>query len=211
MISRRVCNDDQEVGIPSNISSFEEQTFSYLLNEKRTILLNCPIDDSLIERLVVPILQLNECDDEAECNSKLYNRKDNPIKIFVNSYGGSAVETFSAISAIENSKTPVYTYALGKAYSGGLYILLAGHKRYCQRYSTLMYHQVQCSAPDGTIQSGKEYIDECNRIQKIFEDFTISRTKIKSDVIKDVHSRKADWYISPKEALKYGIIHGYYY
>jgi ATP-dependent protease ClpP protease subunit len=41
-----------------------------------------------------------------------------------------------------NSKTPVYTYAIGMAMSMGLEIFTAGHKRFVYKNTTLMYHEL---------------------------------------------------------------------
>jgi ATP-dependent Clp protease protease subunit len=191
--------------------NYAEQTFQYLLSEKRTILLNSVIDDNIIERVVIPIMGLNEADDEAERELNAYSRDMNPIKIIINSNGGSVTEVLSCISAIEQSKTPVHTFALGKAYSGGFYILLAGHKRFCQRNSTLLYHQVQGQPPGGAVRTSQEWIDESERLQKMLDHFTLRRSKIKPEVLKEVNKQKKDWYINSLEARKLGLVDGYFY
>ena len=204
----RVCDETMP---QVNISSFEEDTFKYLLAEKRTILLNDLIADNIIERVVIPIIGINEQDDELEAESKSFVRKENPIKIFINTNGGSASEVFSCISAIEQSKTPVYTYAMGKAYSGGFYLLLAGHKRFCQNYSTLMYHQLQTGLHHGDMKTSIEHMDECIRLQDTFSKFVLRRSKIKEKQLADINGKKLDWYMGAQEAIKYGIIDDIHY
>jgi ATP-dependent protease ClpP protease subunit len=206
---KKICDD--EGGQVSTATSFEEATFQYLLSEKRTILLNDNIEKSIIEKLVIPIIGINELDDETEYVNKQFCRADNPIKVIINSNGGSAYETLSCISAIENSKTPVWTYALSKAWSGGIYILMAGHQRFCQRTSTLLYHQVQSGVPQTDLKSGEESLRESKRLQKSFEEFVCRRTKLKMDKIREIDAGKLDWFIHAKEALKYGIVDGFSY
>lgn len=204
---RRSC-EDQAMTVSS---SFEEATFQYLLSEKRTILLNDNIEKSLIEKLVIPIISINEMDDEADATTKLFDRNDNPIKVIINSNGGSAYETLSGISAIEHSKTPVWTYALSKAWSGGIYLLMAGHRRFCQRTSTLLYHQVQSGVQQTDLRSGEESLRESKRLQKCFEEFVVRRTKLNMDKIREIDAGKLDWFIPAKEALKLGIVDELYY
>lgn len=192
-------------------SSFEDDTFRQLLAEKRTILVNNLIVDNMIERIVIPIIAINEMDDELEAESKSFVRDDNPIKIMINTNGGTATEVFSCISAIESSSTPIYTYAMGKAFSGGFYLLLAGHKRFCQRYSTLMYHQIQTGLPHGDMKTSMEHIDETVRMQEMFNEFILRRSKIKPKALAEANATKLDWYMGAESALKYGVVDEIYY
>lgn len=204
----RACDDQPQQAVQS---SFEEDTFRHLLAERRTILINNLIVDNIIERVVIPIIEINNMDDDAEMESRSFDRRNLPIRIFINTNGGTATEVFSCISAIENSKTPVWTYAMGKAYSGGFYMLLAGHKRFCQKYSTLMYHQIQTGLPQADMKTSMEHIDETIRLQEMFNKFVLQRTKIKSKHLLDVNAKKLDWYMGYEEAIKHGVVDGLYY
>lgn len=64
-----------------------------------------------------------------------------PIKIYINSGGGSLTETFVMIDAINLSKTPVWTIATGCCYSGGFFTFLAGHRRIAYEHSSFLYHE----------------------------------------------------------------------
>jgi ATP-dependent Clp protease protease subunit len=191
--------------------TFEEDTFRHLLSEKRIILVNSSLVDNMIERVVIPIIGINELDDEAESESRSYKREDNPIRVLINTNGGNVSETLACISAIERSETPVHTYAMGKAYSGGFFLLLAGHKRYCQKYSTLMYHQIQTGLPTGDMTTSREHVEEAMRLQEILNKFVISKSKIKAKQLENIHSKKMDWYFSSEDAAKFGIVDGFYY
>lgn len=199
------CEDEQSQ------QSFKENTFQYLLTEKRTILLNSEINDNLIERLVIPIIQLNEMDDASEADSKSYDREDHPIKIYINSVGGNVFETMSAVSAIMSSKTPIYTYALGKALSGGFFLLAAGHKRHCQLFSTICYHQMQCRPASGALQSGKEDVEESLRLQAMLDKFILKATKIKAKELSTINEKKIDWWMGAEDAIKYGVVDEIWY
>ena len=52
-----------------------------------------------------------------------------PIKVIIDSCGGSLTDAFIIIDAIRKSKTPVWTIAAGCAYSGGFFVLIAGDRR----------------------------------------------------------------------------------
>ena len=195
---------DQESGGPSG--SFEEMTYQYLLHEQKTILVNSDINGSLIERLVIPIILLNKKDDEREASEKGFDRNDEPISLLINSNGGLAHEVLSAVSVIMNSKTPVHTYALGRAMSGGFYLLISGHRRFAQPFSTVCYHQIQGASPSGPAQTGVEYLAESYRLQSAFEAMIHKRTKIKKKKLEDVNTKKIDWYFSQEELINLGIV-----
>ena len=199
---------------PANIfqGSFEEQTYQHLLSNEKTILINNDINSNLIERLVIPIIIMNKADDIREENDKQFVRQNEPINILINSGGGNAHETMSAVSVILSSETPVHTYALGKAMSGGFYILIAGHQRYAQMFSSVLYHQIQCGF--GGTQPAQQHIEHMTenlRLQSALDAVIFERTKIKKKKLDEINSRKQDWIFSQEELLKYGIIDDFAY
>lgn len=183
-----------------------EELYAELMEEDRTLVLNEIIDDDCIERIVIPIMRWNVEDENAEVHLKDYERT--PIKILLNSVGGSASETLSIISAIEASKTPVWTYVLGKASSGGFFILISGHKRFAQKYSTIMFHSIQLGFGHDVkpMQTADEIMVETKRLQKVFDEIVINHTKIPKKQINDVIEKKLDMHLSSKEALALGCI-----
>ena len=187
------------------MGDFKQEVFSAYL-EQRIILLNDTVEDDVIEKVVMPIISFNEEDDELETTVMNYKREDNPIKLYINSTGGAACEALSVISAIESSKTPIETIALGRAFSAGFFILMMGHKRSMQRYGRICYHQVQTFPPGGPHQTVGENLEESKELQRILVDLTLARTKIKKAKLQDINDRKVDWYIGAAEALALGII-----
>ena len=69
-----------------------------------------------------------------------------------------------------------------------------------------MYHEIS-DVFWGNITGAKQNIKECERIQKVYDDYVLSRTKIPVDKMNDYKARKDDWYMSAQEGLKYKIIH----
>lgn len=190
------------------VNSLRDTLWSHYLQEKK-ILINGKIDDSLIEKAVMQIYSFNEIDDANQLALAEGTYARTPIKVFINSEGGSFNECFSLISAIATSRTPVYTIALGKAFSAGFLILLSGHARLAQPYSQLMYHQGAAGIV-GEFNKVIEYAEHYKVCQKIVEDYVIARTKIKQKKLTEIFNQKNDWYVSTDEALKLGIIDGIY-
>lgn len=195
--------DDQAVDTMGMFSIREKMWYAFL--QEKTIILNGDIDESLIEKAVIQVYNFNEVDSYNEQQIKDFERT--PIKIYINSSGGLMDEAFSLISAIETSRTPVATIALGKAMSAGFLILLAGHYRYAQIYSRLMYHQGS-GGMIGEFNRMIEYAKHWENCQSMVEDYVIRKTKIKKKKLQDIFSHKQDWYLNSAEAIELGIIQG---
>lgn len=196
------CRDCEEEAGPAMAGTLKDGVWNSLLNTKK-ILINEEITDTLIERAVMQIIGINEYDDIQEATYVKYERT--PIKIYINTNGGMLDEAFSLISAIDASRTPVQTIALGKAWSAGFLILLAGHHRACQKYSSLMYHQGSAGINDNF---GKmiEYATHWGKTQDRVEEYVAERTKVKAKKLRHIFHHKTDWYVTPKQALKHGIV-----
>lgn len=89
---------------------------SYANTDKKTLFLSDDVDNESIGKLTWSILQQIREDDEKDEKEKNYKRE--PIKLYINSYGGSVYDMWGLIDVILNSKTPIYTYCTGYARSG---------------------------------------------------------------------------------------------
>jgi ATP-dependent Clp protease, protease subunit len=168
-----------------------------LFNE-RIIYLNEDISSYTISNIVPLIHKINK-DDEGKESA---DRK--PIHLHVTSYGGSAYDGWQLVSTIENSKTPVYTYVEGYAMSMGLPIFLAGDKRIFGRFGSLLYHELRGGA-SGTRQEVKRLDKEYDRLQKLYDDYIISKTSVTQEILDDHQERVSDWYIGLEDAKKYNM------
>lgn len=126
-----------------------------------------------------------------------------PIKIFLDTPGGSVQIMWSIVNAIKMSKTPVYTYNYCVAMSAGSHILAAGHKRFGFPGSTVLIHSGSCmfSGTQEQADSAKKFYDA---LGKKADEQLLSDTKIDSKTFKK--KSPFDWYIDTEDALKYGII-----
>ena len=135
-----------------------------------------------------------------------YNRQDvgkkaeerKPIIIFINSYGGDLNITYAIVSAILASVTPVITVNCGAAMSGGSLILLAGHKRYAMKYSTVMFHPGS-SIQSGTYEQMQESQKNYERTVDIMAKYITERTNISTKKLKSNWTK--DWYLDSMEQV----------
>jgi len=161
----------------------------------REIFWNAEIDESLIE-ISMLILKWNREDKNVEIENRI------PIKIYINSDGGCVNSVFNFINIIQLSKTPVYTIGMGKCYSSGGLLLMAGHKR-------LIFEDTACLVHDGSTgafgTTGK-VIDSLEFTQKIedrIKKYILKNTKITSKLYDKNYRR--DWWLSAEEIVEMGI------
>lgn len=127
-----------------------------------------------------------------------------PIKLFIDSYGGSVMAGFTIIDAILLSITPVYTINMGTAYSMGLCVLVAGHKRFSYPNATFLFHEG--STDIGQIDAGKfkNYSKFYELLLEKLKKFLLANTKMTEEMYKEKY--RDDWWFFTDEALKYGFI-----
>lgn len=125
-----------------------------------------------------------------------------PIKLFINSNGGSAIGCLEIIDAINLSKTPVYTINIGLAASAGLDVFITGKKRFCYPNATFLFHEGSTSL--SSIDAGKfrNYSDWYDKLLKRTKDNLIKNTKVTPELYKE--KQNDDWWFFAEEAIEYG-------
>lgn len=166
--------------------------YSRLLKE-RVIFMTGPVEDIGANLVVAQLLFL-----EAE-------NPDKDIHLYINSPGGSVSAGLSVYDTMQFIKPDVSTLCLGQAASMGAVLLAGGTKgkRHALPNSRMMIHQVsggfQGQASDIEIQA-----EETLKIKKKLNEILANHTGQKVDkIIKD---SDRDNFMSPNEAVKYGLI-----
>lgn len=131
------------------------------------------------------------------------------ISLYINSPGGDASALAQVYDAMQLIKSPIQTICMSKAYSAAAVILAAGTngKRVAFKNSNIMIHGIQCVFPiigDHDQTGSKNYynflVENNDSIMKMLAHHTgKTLAVIKQDCKKDV-------WLTPKQALNYGII-----
>lgn len=195
-------NEMISLEIPQNVENLHLPNPSlldyYKDSESRIFWLEGEVDGETLE-LVKTIMRINQ--EDAKYKIPIEERV--PIKIYIDTNGGSVQVMWSLINAIKISKTPVYTIVYCMAMSAGSYILASGHKRFAFPGATILVHSggVGYQGTVEQVESAKKYYD---KFDKITNDFFLENTKINA---KDLKRKGAvDWYMSAEEALANGVI-----
>ena len=165
--------------------------------ENREIFINYDIDVDLVD-FTYDIIRWNKEDK----NIPIEERK--PIKIFINSDGGCLNSVMNFINAIKLSKTPVITIGMGKTYSAGGLLLMAGHKgyRYIFKDTTFLLHDGSSGAVGsvGKLMDGLEFTQ---KTEKRIKDFVLENTTINEDTYDKNYRR--DWFMFSNEIIEFGV------
>jgi len=168
--------------------------FSLLLKQ-RTVFLTTDVNDAIADSIVSQLILLDAQD----------SVKD--IKLFINSPGGSVTAGMAIYDAMSMCKAPISTICFGLAASMGAFLLMSGTKgkRYAMPNSRIMIHQplggAQGVAVEVEIQA-KEILFHKANINRIMSSHT-GQTEDKIEIDTD-----RDFFMSPEEAVDYGLIDG---
>ncbi|EXB75190.1 ATP-dependent Clp protease proteolytic subunit 4 [Morus notabilis] len=174
--------------------SAESDAMGLLLRE-RIVFLGSSIDDFIADAIISQLLLLDAQD----------STKD--IKLFINSTGGSLSATMAIYDVVQLVRADVSTVALGIAASTASVILGGGTKgkRFAMPNTRIMIHQplggASGQAIDVEIQA-REIMHNKNNVTSIIAHCT-GRTF--EQVQKDIDR---DRYMSPIEAVEYGLLDG---
>lgn len=166
-----------------------------LLLKERIVFLGNTIDDFVADAIISQLLLLDAQD----------STKD--IRLFINSAGGSLSATMAIFDVVRLVRADVSTVALGIAASTSSIILGGGTKgkRFAMPNTRIMIHQplggASGQAIDVEIQA-REVMHNKKNVTKIIAEFTgRSYEQVEKDIDRDR-------YMSPIEAVEYGIIDG---
>lgn len=170
-----------------------EMTLDDMLLDNRILFMIGEINFRMATEVIMKLLHLDN------------NKPGAEISLYINSPGGSVDDTMAIYDTIRFVGSPVATYCIGRAQSGGAIILAAGTKgkRHALPHSKVMLHQpwggVTGQASDIKIQA-----EEIVRSKKAINEILAKHTG--QDIEKIALETERDKYMSAEEALAYGLI-----
>ncbi len=167
------------------------------------------LDDMLLENRIVFLIGEISYARAAEVIMKMLYldnlKRNSEISLYINSPGGSVDDTMAIYDTIRFVSSPVATYCIGRAESGGAIILAAGTKgkRYALPHAKIMLHQpwggVTGQAADIKIQA-----EEIIKAKKMINEILSRHSSQPAEKIAAETER--DRYLTAEEAKEYGLI-----
>lgn len=176
----------------TNMGERAYDIYSRLLKD-RIIFLGSPIDDAVANTIIAQLLFLDSED------------KNQDIKIYVNSPGGSVSAGLAIYDTMQYVKSDVSTICVGLAGSMGAIILAGGAngKRLALPNSEIMIHQVMGGA-EGQATDIKIRAEHILKVKSKLDKILVKHTnRTLSQIEKDTDR---DNFMTPEEAMTYGLI-----
>lgn len=166
--------------------------YSRLLKD-RIIFLGDSIDDGIANTVIAQMLFLESQD------------KEKDIKLYINSPGGSVTSGMAIYDTMQYIKSPVSTICIGMAASMAAVLLSSGEKgkRFILPNSEVMIHQVMGGVEGQAIDikiRAERIIKMKDRLNQILAKHT------EQPVDKVEKDTDRDYFMSPVEAVKYGLV-----
>ena len=170
------------------------QYFRHL--EKRTIVINEQIDESIIEYAVLPLLEMDNDGIGKEIN------------ILLNTLGGQVYNGLLLCDVISKLKTKTTITVLAYAYSMGSLLLMSAYSNpnvtvKCYPFTTALIHGGS-DYLQGTASQIKDYYNFTTKYKKKIKDFMLYNSKITEDEYEKMS--RHEWYMTSEEMLKYGLV-----
>ena len=161
------------------------------LVEDRIIYMGENFEDDSCNRIIAQLLYLDSLN-------------NNPIRIYINSPGGSVIDGLAIIDTINFIKSPVYTICIGLAASMGAVLLSCGEKghRTVLPHSRVMIHQVS-GFTGGSLVDMKIDLEQTKRCEQDIYNILANNLDKPYDEIVTLCDRN-NWFIG-QEAVDLGI------
>jgi ATP-dependent Clp protease protease subunit len=149
----------------------------------------------------------------------LYLASDNaekPIKLFINSPGGSVTAGLAIYDTMQFVKSPVHTYVIGQAASMGSFLAQAGEpgKRFVLPESRTMIHRVS-SGTRGTsgsvhvqeleFEDARRHFEESKRLNQRLTELYVKHNTASKTYEELFETMKFDTFLSAEEAVANGL------
>ena len=170
-----------------------EMTIDELLLENRIVFLVGEINHASASRVMMQMLYLEN------------QRRNQEINFYINSPGGVVDDTLALYDTMRFLSSPIATYCIGRAYSGGSVLLTAGTsgRRFILPHAKVMIHQ-----PYGGITGQAEDIrlqaEQIIKSKQTLIDIIAKHTGQPPERVREDSER--DKYFDAQEAKDYGLV-----
>lgn len=173
------------------------------LMKDRIIMLQGVVEDGMANLIVAQMLYLESVS------------SDKPIKMFINSPGGSVTAGLAIYDTMQFIKCPVHTYVMGQACSMGSFLAQAGEagKRMVLPESRTMIHRVSSGTPgtSGSVhvqelqfEDAKRHYEESQKINKRLTELYVKHNTAGKTYEELFETMKFDTFLTAEEAVENG-------
>ena len=147
--------------------------------------------------------KISELESKAITLSQNLDTPAPPIKLYINSGGGSIVSGIASMDTILRSKVDVHTYIDGFSASAATFLSVVGTKRYMSRNSYMLVHQLS-STFWGTYSNFEDEKQNLDLMMKNIKSIYKEYTKIPMKKLNEILKHDLMW--DANTCLEYGMI-----
>lgn len=170
----------------------------------RTLFLRGTIDSESTGAIIEAIIRINQEDDSANLVGDLEENRS-PIHLHIQSSGGAVTDAFALVDIMENSKTPIYTYADGYCYSAAFSIFITGSKRFANKHSWFLIHNMKTKLGNYTTQNISDNLEWLNALEEQQLDHLMEHTNISKSQLKKISTNNLEYMFSAEQAIADGV------
>ncbi len=126
-----------------------------------------------------------------------------PIKLFINSGGGTIVSGIASMDTMLRCKVPIHTYVDGFSASAATFMTVVGRRRYMSRNSYMLIHQLSTGfwGTYSNFEDEKQNLDlMMKNIKNVYKEYT----KIPMKKLNEILKHDLMW--DAKTCLEYGMV-----
>lgn len=163
------------------------------LLKSRIIVLSEAIEPTVTKSFITSVLYLREIDSWK------------PIKVFINSPGGSASDGFAMYDILKFSGCPIQTFTIGLCASAAVLVYLAAprHSRFALPNAKFLLHQPS-TAVTGRVSDIEITANEIIKLREKYNKIIADETGKTIEKITEDSDR--DFWLTSDEALEYGLV-----
>ena len=147
--------------------------------------------------------KVGELESKSLTMSKTLDIDTPPIKVLINSGGGSITAGISSMDTLLRCKVPVHTYVDGFCASAATFLSVVGDDRFMSRNSYMLIHQLSTSfwGKYSEFEDEKQNLDlMMTTIKNVYKEYT----KVPMKKIDEILKHDLMW--DAKQCLEYGLI-----
>ena len=141
--------------------------------------------------------------DSLSTNAINYGIPVPPIRLHINSYGGSVFAGLSSVDYILSSKAPVHSIIEGCAASAATLMSVSAEKRYIHKNAFMLIHQLS-SGMWGKYEDLKDDMENCESLMQAIRSIYNEHTKIPKKKLDEILKR--DLWFDAETCLQYGLV-----
>ena len=156
-----------------------------------------------VAEVILAFLYMNE---QNKITSDEKQKQD--IHFYISTYGGNADDMFALYDMMKQIQktTDISTIGVGKVMSAGVLLLAGGTpgKRKVGRNCRIMLHSV-VAGNHGSLHNLINEMEAIQDLQQMYINRLVEETKMTKSQLKKMLERKVNIYLSPEQAVEYGI------